>query len=65
MEPIEILIRTSIGIVAGVVGGLAGLGGSIIMLPAMAMIWGGTQRCADVAGAFDDGGDGRWSADGW
>lgn len=40
MDPIEILIRTSIGVVAGVVGGLAGLGGSIIMLPAMAMIWG-------------------------
>lgn len=40
MDPIEILIRTAIGVVAGLVGGLAGLGGSIIMLPAMAMIWG-------------------------
>jgi len=40
MDPVEILIRTLLGLVAGVVGGLAGLGGSIIMLPAMAMIWG-------------------------
>ena len=36
----EILIRTALGVVAGIVGGLAGLGGSVIMLPAMAMIWG-------------------------
>lgn len=42
MDPIEILIRTALGVVAGLVGGLAGLGGSIIMLPAMAMIWGYT-----------------------
>ncbi|MFK7759754.1 MAG: sulfite exporter TauE/SafE family protein [Phycisphaerales bacterium] len=40
MDPTEIVIRTLLGVVAGVVGGLAGLGGSIIMLPAMAMIWG-------------------------
>lgn len=40
MDPFEILIRVALGLVAGTVGGLAGLGGSIIMLPAMAMIWG-------------------------
>lgn len=40
MTPIEFLIRTAIGIVAGLVGGLAGLGGSIIMLPALAMLYG-------------------------
>jgi len=40
MDFIEIVIRVGLGVVAGVVGGLAGLGGSIIMLPAMAMIWG-------------------------
>ncbi|MBL4808614.1 MAG: sulfite exporter TauE/SafE family protein [Phycisphaerales bacterium] len=40
MDLFEILIRTALGVVAGLVGGLAGLGGSIIMLPAMAMIWG-------------------------
>ena len=42
MEPVEMIIRTALGVVAGMVGGLAGLGGSIIMLPAMAMIWGYT-----------------------
>ncbi len=36
----EILIRTALGVLAGCVGGLAGLGGSIIMLPALAMIYG-------------------------
>lgn len=36
----EILVRTALGLLAGCVGGLAGLGGSIIMLPALAMIYG-------------------------
>ncbi|MBO6513928.1 MAG: sulfite exporter TauE/SafE family protein [Phycisphaerales bacterium] len=40
MDPVDMLIRVLIGLVAGVVGGLAGLGGSIIMLPALAMIYG-------------------------
>ena len=40
MDPIEIIIRLSIGFAAGAVGGLAGLGGSIIMLPALAWIYG-------------------------
>ncbi len=39
----EILLRTALGVLAGAVGGLAGLGGSIIMLPALAMIWGYTD----------------------
>ena len=36
----EIFVRTALGLLAGCVGGLAGLGGSIIMLPALAMIYG-------------------------
>mgnify|MGYP005847019981 CR=1 FL=1 len=41
MPPIdEFMLRALVGLVAGSVGGLAGLGGSIIMLPALAMFWG-------------------------
>ena len=40
MEPSQILLRVLLGLVAGCVGGLAGLGGSIIMIPALAMFWG-------------------------
>ncbi len=40
MSMIEILLRALVGLVAGGVGGLAGLGGSIIMIPALAMFWG-------------------------
>jgi len=40
MDIVEFLIRVLVGLVAGGVGGLAGLGGSIIMIPALAMIWG-------------------------
>jgi hypothetical protein len=40
VDPIEIIIRLTLGFVAGTVGGLAGLGGSIIMLPALAWIYG-------------------------
>lgn len=36
----EFLIRTLLGLLAGLVGGVAGLGGSIIMLPALAMVYG-------------------------
>lgn len=36
----QILLRILVGLVAGSVGGLAGLGGSIIMIPALAMFWG-------------------------
>ncbi|MFG0246559.1 MAG: sulfite exporter TauE/SafE family protein [Phycisphaerales bacterium JB052] len=41
MPPIdEFLLRALLGLVAGCVGGLAGLGGSIIMIPALAVFWG-------------------------
>ncbi|QKK07830.1 MAG: sulfite exporter TauE/SafE family protein [Planctomycetota bacterium] len=40
MTPTEILIAAVIGLVAGVVGGLCGIGGSIIMLPALALVFG-------------------------
>ena len=41
MPPIdEFMLRALVGLVAGCVGGLAGLGGSIIMLPALAVFWG-------------------------
>jgi len=40
MTPMEILIAAVIGLVAGVVGGLCGIGGSIIMLPALALVFG-------------------------
>lgn len=40
MTTTELLLRMLLGLIAGCVGGLAGLGGSIIMLPALAMFWG-------------------------
>jgi len=40
MELTQILFRALLGLAAGCVGGLAGLGGSIIMIPALAMFWG-------------------------
>jgi len=40
MTPTEFMLRMLLGLVAGSVGGLAGLGGSIIMIPALAMFWG-------------------------
>lgn len=40
MDLDQLLLRGLVGLVAGCVGGLAGLGGSIIMLPALAMFWG-------------------------
>ncbi len=40
MDLIEFGLRMLVGLVAGCVGGLAGLGGSIIMIPALAMFWG-------------------------
>lgn len=40
MTPTEFMLRMLVGLVAGCVGGLAGLGGSIIMIPALAMFWG-------------------------
>lgn len=40
MDLTQIFFRVLLGLVAGSVGGLAGLGGSIIMIPALAMFWG-------------------------
>lgn len=40
MDPLEFFLRLLVGFGAGCVGGLAGLGGSIIMIPALAMFWG-------------------------
>ena len=36
----EFILRALVGFIAGCVGGLAGLGGSIIMIPALALFWG-------------------------
>lgn len=44
MTPLEFVLRMLVGLVAGGVGGLAGLGGSIIMIPALAMFWGYDDR---------------------
>ncbi len=38
--PLLLLICAAIGLAAGVVGGIAGIGGSIIMLPALVLIFG-------------------------
>lgn len=40
MTPTEILIAVGIGLVAGLVGGLCGIGGSIVMLPALGLVFG-------------------------
>ena len=40
MTPTEIFLAALIGLVAGSVGGLCGIGGSIIMLPALALVFG-------------------------
>ena len=40
MDLLEFTLRMLVGFGAGCVGGLAGLGGSIIMIPALAMFWG-------------------------
>ncbi|MBK7404965.1 MAG: sulfite exporter TauE/SafE family protein [Phycisphaerales bacterium] len=44
MTPLQMLIAAAIGLVAGLVGGLCGIGGSIIMLPALALIFGYDDR---------------------
>lgn len=40
LEPLEMLLTLLVGLVAGAVGGLAGIGGSIIMLPALGLLLG-------------------------
>ena len=39
-EAIAILVCATIGLAAGVMGGIAGIGGSIIMLPALVYVFG-------------------------
>lgn len=43
MDAVSITISAVIGLVAGFIGGLAGIGGSLIMLPALVIIMGVTQ----------------------
>jgi uncharacterized protein len=40
MTPQEILIAAAIGLIAGLVGGLCGIGGSIVMIPALGLVFG-------------------------
>jgi hypothetical protein len=40
MTPAQLLIAAGIGLVAGLVGGLCGIGGSIVMLPALGLVFG-------------------------
>ncbi len=47
MEPQLVLITFAIGLVAGLVGGLAGIGGSIIMLPALGLFIGYSSETKD------------------
>ncbi len=47
MDPQLVLITFAIGLVAGAVGGLAGIGGSIIMLPALGLFLGYSSGAKD------------------
>ncbi len=40
MTPQDLLIAAVIGVIAGVVGGLCGIGGSIVMIPALGLVFG-------------------------
>ena len=40
MSPVQILEAAGIGLAAGVIGGLAGIGGSLVMLPGLALVFG-------------------------
>jgi uncharacterized protein len=40
MTPLEMLLAAAIGFTAGVLGGLAGIGGSMIILPGLALVFG-------------------------
>ena len=40
MTPLQALISAVIGLVAGLLGGLCGIGGSVVMLPALAFVFG-------------------------
>ena len=49
MTPVEISILVGIGLFAGVAGGLLGIGGSIVMIPAMTVILGPEQHLYQAA----------------
>jgi uncharacterized membrane protein YfcA len=40
VSPVQILEAAGIGLAAGVIGGLAGIGGSLVMLPGLALVFG-------------------------
>jgi len=44
MEPYLILVMAGVGLVAGTLGGLLGVGGSVIMIPAMLMLMGQGEK---------------------
>ncbi len=49
LEPIQIIELLAIGLAAGVIGGLLGVGGSIVMIPAMTEVFGPDQHLYQAA----------------
>ena len=49
MTPVEIVILVGIGLCAGAAGGLLGIGGSIVMIPALTVILGPAQHLYQAA----------------
>ena len=49
MEPFELIVMVMIGLFAGLVGGMLGIGGSIIMIPAMTEVLGPNQHLYQAA----------------
>ena len=49
MEPFELIVMVMIGLFAGLVGGMLGIGGSIIMIPAMTEMLGPNQHLYQAA----------------
>jgi uncharacterized membrane protein YfcA len=49
VTPLEIVELLAVGLVAGFLGGLLGIGGSIIMIPALGLILGRNQHLAQAA----------------
>jgi uncharacterized membrane protein YfcA len=39
MSPIEVILIGGLGVAAGLIGGLAGVGGSMVMLPGLHLVW--------------------------
>ena len=48
MEPVQFILLAAVGVLAGVLGGLLGIGGSSVMLPAMVLILGEFDRTTGV-----------------